>query len=80
MALTKKEIEASKSPQGRKLMSGLLQELHRRGIKPVKGEIRNLMRHVVAEKLEAERCERCGALTEPSGIRSWARRAADSIL
>jgi hypothetical protein len=62
-------IVASKSPRGRKLMGALMKELHRRGVSPVQGEIRNEMRRFVAAKIAADENE-SGA---PQGVVSWAR-------
>ena len=64
----------SKSPRGRKLMAALLQELHRRGIAPVKGDLKQLMRYDVARKIEAE------DNGDTRGVRSWSRIAADADL
>jgi hypothetical protein len=52
--LDQASIDASKSKRGRKLFAALMKEIHRRGVTPVKGELRNRMRRAVADKMVNE--------------------------
>ncbi len=69
------DVALSKSPTGQKLMAALLKELHRRGVVPVKGELRNRMRAEVARKIRDT-----ASGVETSGIHGkWAWEAAERI-
>lgn len=48
------EIEQSKTKRGQKLFAASMKELHRRGVTPVKGELKNKMREAVAKKMAAD--------------------------
>lgn len=74
--------DPSKSSRGRKLMAWLLQELHRRGCVPVKGDKRNAMRREVAERLRFESGVVSAGRPPPAGrgVRPWLRAAADRIV
>lgn len=69
----KLEIEASKSKRGRTLFAALMKELHCRGVVPVKGDLKNEMRRVVADKMNSE------AEGDSQGVVSWARNAVDKL-
>jgi hypothetical protein len=51
MKLSRAEVKLSKTPRGRKLMAGILKELHRHQVVPVRGEMREAMRVEAARTL-----------------------------
>ena len=72
--LDREVIEASKSKRGQKLFAALIKELHRRGVTPVKGELRNRMRLAVANRMASE------TKGDEQGVVSWARETANHLM